>query len=160
MGNEARQWGDKLPHTQMLSDMGAVLDWFTEFYTRDKLKSVKAVMGPFLYQLVCLHPDTVKVVLKSGILIHPFPHSHILKSGTQFTRSPIPMLCTIICLFFTRPEVRSHLQHITTLDRYVNMQPRTLTHAISLHVMSGNYAHAYAVETRPFLLPSNGRAWV
>ena len=145
-------WGTRLdngviimPHTQILSDLGAALDWFTGLYTNHKWKSFKMVMGPFWYQLVCLHPDTVKVVLKSGILIHPFPHSHILKSGTQFTHSPIPILSTIICLFFTRPEVRFHLQHIPTLDRYVNMQPRTQTHAISLHVMyacvrSGNQA--------------------
>jgi hypothetical protein len=49
---------------KILSDMGAALDWFTGLYTRFGWKSAKLVMGPLWYMLVCLHPDTCKVVLK------------------------------------------------------------------------------------------------
>lgn len=43
------------------------MDWFSELYIKFGWKTTKLVMAPFWYQLVCLHPDTVKVVLKGGV---------------------------------------------------------------------------------------------
>lgn len=57
----------------MLSDMGAALDWFHGLYLKNGWKSIKMVMGPMWYILVCLHPDTAKVILKGGR--YSFPHS-------------------------------------------------------------------------------------
>ena len=59
-----------LTHSQMLRDRSTMVDWFTGLYAKHKWKSFKVVLGPFWYNLMCVHPDTVKVVLKSGI--HPF----------------------------------------------------------------------------------------
>ena len=57
---------------QLLSDMGAALDWFTGLYLKYGWKSTKLVMGPMWYMLICLHPDTVKIVLRGGgLLLHP-----------------------------------------------------------------------------------------
>ena len=67
---------------QVLSDMGAALDWFAGLYLRFGWKSAKLVMGPMWYMLVCLHPDTCKVVLRGGSF--PFCHSLILVSKNAF----------------------------------------------------------------------------
>ena len=53
---------------QLLNDMGpgGTLDWLSGLQTKHGWKTVKVVFGPMWYQLVCLHPDTAKVVLRSG----------------------------------------------------------------------------------------------
>ena len=53
-------------HTQLVNDMGASLDWFASLHSKQGWKMTQVVMGPMFNQLVCLHPDTVKTILKSG----------------------------------------------------------------------------------------------
>ena len=50
----------------MVKDMSATLDWFLDLTRTHGWKSFKFSFGPFMNQLVCTHPDTVKIVLKSG----------------------------------------------------------------------------------------------
>lgn len=60
------------------------MDRFHGLHLEHGWKSTKMVMAPLWYMLVCLHPDTVKVVLKGGLYsfthspIHPFQHVYVL----------------------------------------------------------------------------------
>ena len=64
-------------HTQqMLKDVGAELDRMSGLCVSNGWKATKVVFGPFWYMLGCVHPDTVKVVLKGGVCL--FTHSPIL----------------------------------------------------------------------------------
>ena len=77
----------------MLSDMGAAMDWFHGLYLKNGWKSTKLVMAPMWYMLVCLHPDTAKVVLKGGLY--------------TFAHSPIPSYLCVVCF---RSQVRLGVQ--------------------------------------------------
>ena len=50
----------------MIKDMGAMLDWLLDQTRTNGWKSFKLSFGPAINELVCTHPDTVKIVLKSG----------------------------------------------------------------------------------------------
>ena len=59
----------------MLKDVGAELDRMTDLYINNGWKSSKVVFGPFWYMLGCVHPDTVKVILKGGVCL--FSHAPV-----------------------------------------------------------------------------------
>lgn len=58
-----------IPTHRMVADMGKVLDWFTEMAAEKKWKVMRVNLGPCKNLLVGLHPDALKVLLKSGLLM-------------------------------------------------------------------------------------------
>ena len=58
---------DNTCHThRSLQDMGKMLDLYCELVLKENWKVAKIKYGPGLYQLLCLHPDTARIILKSG----------------------------------------------------------------------------------------------
>ena len=51
----------------MLKDMGKALDWINKVNRTKKSQVLKIKFGPTLYTLICVHPDTLRTVLKNGI---------------------------------------------------------------------------------------------
>ena len=51
----------------MLKDMGQALDDFNEITTKNSSNVLKVRYGPGMYQMVTMHPDLSKILLKSGI---------------------------------------------------------------------------------------------
>ena len=51
---------------KMVRDMGAALDWIKGLASTHGWKAFKVSYGPTLNMLVCAHPDTASVILRSG----------------------------------------------------------------------------------------------
>ena len=57
-----------MPHPyRMLKDTGKALDWINEVNRTKKSQVLKLRFGPTLYNLNCVHPDTLRTVLKNGM---------------------------------------------------------------------------------------------
>ena len=51
---------------KMVRNMGAALDWMNSLANTHGWKAFKVSYGPTLNMLVCAHPDTASVILRSG----------------------------------------------------------------------------------------------
>ena len=53
---------------RLLSDMGKALDWLTGLAAERRWQVTRVNAGPGINFIVCLHPDTLRVITKSGTL--------------------------------------------------------------------------------------------
>ena len=52
--------------SSMLQDMATGIVKFTDFAIKNRWKTIKVCYGPMLNQLVCVHPDMIRLIYRSG----------------------------------------------------------------------------------------------
>ena len=52
--------------SRIVADIGASLDWVYDLTMKNKWDVLKLNIGPGMYQFVGMHPDVMKVMLRSG----------------------------------------------------------------------------------------------
>ena len=56
----------------MLKDMAGTMVKDSGFALRNRFKVLRLILGPLTDQLVCYHPDTIKIVYRSGTTMGVF----------------------------------------------------------------------------------------
>lgn len=50
----------------MVKDMAAGIVKFTDLALTNRWKTIKICYGPMMNQLVCVHPETIRLIYRSG----------------------------------------------------------------------------------------------
>ena len=50
----------------MVKDMAGTMVKNSDFAIRNRFKALRVILGPLANELVCYHPDTIKIVYRSG----------------------------------------------------------------------------------------------
>ena len=56
----------------MLKDMAGTMVKNSGFALRNRFKTVRVILGPLMNELFCYHPDTIKIVYRSGTTMGVF----------------------------------------------------------------------------------------
>ena len=51
---------------RILQDTAKSMVKFSDYALKNRFETLKICLGPMMYQLVCFHPDSIRIVYKSG----------------------------------------------------------------------------------------------